>query len=356
METPKGAVILDPWNGSGTTVAACASLGVSCHGYDINPVMVHLGRARVASELDFEEAAETVSRIESIFAAAEQIGLAEIGDALRQTQDISVTARSSAIAALFPFARAQLRNAKTKNPAWFKSGVNLSANPLKSNTFFEDWHRLVQELNVWRTPNAAKTRANLTVEIGDSRQVIGGGKMFDGVITSPPYLTRLDYVQATLPEYLLLKEIDDIASIRTLRESMIGSPLTKEQSLNDIEELPDHIKNILRLIENHSSKASSTYYHRFFAAYFIGLRKSISNISRCLKLNAGACIVVQSSHYKEIDVDLVGAVIELGEQFDLSYQFTWDFDSKRSMSLVNSRAHALARTPKKESAIFLRKI
>ena len=64
------ALILDPWNGSGTTAAACARLRVSCKGYDINPVMVHLGRARVASNADFDEAAELIDLIEVICATS----------------------------------------------------------------------------------------------------------------------------------------------------------------------------------------------------------------------------------------------------------------------------------------------
>src|SRR3954462_1336305 len=44
---PCGAVILDPWNGSGTTTYAASALGHSSIGIDLNPVMIIVARARL---------------------------------------------------------------------------------------------------------------------------------------------------------------------------------------------------------------------------------------------------------------------------------------------------------------------
>src|ERR1700688_753892 len=38
--------VLDPWNGSGTTTSATVSLGVNAYGFDLNPVMVLVAKAR----------------------------------------------------------------------------------------------------------------------------------------------------------------------------------------------------------------------------------------------------------------------------------------------------------------------
>lgn len=43
----KGAMtVLDPWNGSGTTTSAARRLGHCAIGFDLNPVMVVVARAR----------------------------------------------------------------------------------------------------------------------------------------------------------------------------------------------------------------------------------------------------------------------------------------------------------------------
>lgn len=79
------------------------------------------------------------------------------------------------------------------------------------------------------------------------------------------------------------------------------------------------------------------------------------NIAKVLKGGARGCMVVQSSNYKEIKVDLARAVISLGDELGLRHETTFEFDTRRSISLVNSRAHHEARKPKSESAVFFRK-
>jgi DNA modification methylase len=44
---PHGAVVLDPWNGSGTTTYIATSLGLDSIGIDLNPVMIIVARARL---------------------------------------------------------------------------------------------------------------------------------------------------------------------------------------------------------------------------------------------------------------------------------------------------------------------
>ena len=42
----KGIIVIDPWNGSGTTTFVSSILGYSCYGFDINPVMVLVSKAK----------------------------------------------------------------------------------------------------------------------------------------------------------------------------------------------------------------------------------------------------------------------------------------------------------------------
>src|SRR5262249_22846288 len=44
------ACIGDPWNGSGTTTTSAAMLGHRAYGYDLNPVMVIVAKARLLSQ------------------------------------------------------------------------------------------------------------------------------------------------------------------------------------------------------------------------------------------------------------------------------------------------------------------
>lgn len=355
LELPDEALVVDPWNGSGTTAAACARLGISCQGYDINPVMVHLGRARVASSVDFEEAAELIDTVGEILVKNASPTVAEVGIAFREIPVSNEIAHSVAITALFPFARHTMQEDRTKNPSWYRRGAILGDVPLERDTLLERWRSLLEQVVLWRSTQEDPDGVVISIERGDSRKSLGRRDAFHGLLTSPPYLTRLDYVHATLPEILLLGEFDSAPDRQRLRRSMLGSPLTSDRPTHSLERLPNDIKKLLGAIKSHSSKASASYYHRFFSTYFVDLQASMRNIAKMLKGGAHGCIVVQSSHYKEIEIDLSRSVISLGKEMGLRHEETVTFNSRRSMSLVNSRAHENARKPKNESAVFLRK-
>lgn len=355
MKLPAGGLVIDPWNGSGTTAAACARSRVSCKGYDINPVMVHLGRARVASSVDFEEAEELVTAVCELTQEDQRIDLRRVGSAFRELPVSNESAHSAAISALFPYVRALLTPSKTKNPSWFKRTTTLDGLLVPRSDFFRSWETLLKELARWRSTQKDLDGVIISIDRGDSRKSLGRKEVFDGVLTSPPYLTRLDYVQATLPEFLLLKEFDIVPDVQRLRRSMLGSPLTSGRPPESVERLPTGIRNLLYRIANHSSKASASYYYRFFSTYFVDLQTSVRSLAKVLKRGAPGCMVLQSSHYKEIEVDLAESMISLGEECGLSHYLTVEFDSHRSMSSVNSRAHKDARKPKSECAVFFRK-
>jgi hypothetical protein len=355
MNIPLGGMIIDPWNGSGTTAAACARLGYSFQGYDINPVMVHLGRARVASAADFREAEEILDTVREIAGTSDITNFRQIGAAFREIPVSNEAANSIAIAALFPYARKVLSAHKTRNPSWYRKGAQLHHLKVDRTEVFDAWSSLLSQVELWRSTQTDPDGVSIVIERGDSRKSLGRKVVFDAILTSPPYLTRLDYVQATLPEFLILGEFDSVPNIERLRRSMLGSPLTTGRPENSLLRLPPSVRKLLKIIREHPSKASASYYDRFFSTYFVDLHASMRNISNVLKPQAIGCMVVQSSHYKEIEVDLADAVIAMGEQLGLRHTKTVEFDSRRSMSLVNKRAHEAARKPKSEFAIFLRK-
>jgi len=316
--------------------------------------MVHLGRSRVATSLDFEEAEELVCSTREILGKIPKLDFRTLGEAFRQIPVSNEAAHSAAIAALFPYARQLLALSKTKNPAWYRKNATLDGVIIDIDKVFSVWMQMLRHLELWRSAKGVVEGVTISVERGDSRKSLGRKEAFDGLLTSPPYLTRLDYVQATMPELLLLKEFDIVPDLQRLRRSMIGSPLTSRRPDHSAVRLPTSIKELLNRISTHKSKASDSYYYNFFSTYFIDLQASIKNIAKAMKSGASGCVVVQSSNYKEIEINLAASLISLGEQCGLTHLRSVDFASNRSISLVNSRAHEDARRPKKETAVFFR--
>lgn len=355
LDLGPNACILDPWIGSGTTALACVELGHSGVGYDISPVMVHLARARIANNEDIQIAMDLVDTVRRHVEEREEILLTCLSNRLGQFAIKTSRAASVAIASLFPIARRAACQARTKNPAWFSRKTNIESTSVNTSATIEEWKGNIRSLESWRAESKNGRQSCFEVVSGDSRILTARPAQFDGVLTSPPYLTRLDYVHATLPELQILRHFEDCPDVQQLRSSMIGTPLTSGRTTPQIQVLPLGVRDTLRAIQNHPSKASSTYYLRFFSTYFFDLMNSIRHVSRSLKSGGMACFVVQSSSYKDIHVDLASAVIEIGAQFELLAVEAVEFASSRSMSLINTRAHQSARKPKCETAVFMRR-
>jgi len=346
--------ILDPWNGTGTTTYAAARISAVSMGIEINPALLSVARARIATA---EQRATAQSALEMALthlerSAPDQVSLPRVY--ATSTSFLPANASDPTLAllqcALFPAVRRHFQELRTKNPSWFSS-PKASAAIVEQPVSLVDLRASAEGVfSRHQNSEIAEPKAP-TFLLADTTRLPSIRRRFDILISSPPYLTRIDYVQATLPELSLL-ESAGVTIPTQLRRLMLGTPLTGPVDQDKITPLPNRARAILQRILNHPSKASATYYHRFFSLYFIGLMESLKRICPLLTPQAKACFVVQPSHYKEIFIDLPAILVEMGESLGLALDEIWDFDAKNSMASVNSRSHVLARKPLSESAIF----
>ena len=158
----------------------------------------------------------------------------------------------------------------------------------------------------------------------------------DIVVTSPPYCTRIDYAIATSIELATLRITSK--QFDTLRRSLMGTATVPTRAA-----LPDPLlgktcEQFLKSVYLHPSKASKTYYYKNHLQYFNSLFVSIREISRVLRTDGRAILVVQDSHYKEIRNDVAAIVEEMAESAGLSLKNKKDFLAVRSMAGINNRA------------------
>jgi len=134
----------------------------------------------------------------------------------------------------------------------------------------------------------------------------------NAIVTSPPYLNRLDYVMnfALENSYLLRIGFPVAISIDELRGKMIGTvKITEVPSQNSA--WGGTSEGILEGIRLHPSRAAETYYLKTVLQYFDRLYKCICMMGRALK-NDGVCfMVVRSSYFKNMEVPLALIVEEM---------------------------------------------
>lgn len=342
----KPSLVLDPWNGSGTTTAVAANAGHASVGMDLNPALVTIAKARHLSVSSLDESlqplrAEIISLAKSLTpeirrsdpdgdelaswftptAAARLRALERATHRILVDEDSSTTllepTASSSLSslsafyycALFTITRKLTSTFRSSNPTWVRRAKSEQERVEVSWATLDRMVRqAIDTLASRLTISAADSPAASLTE--GSVETLTVNRRADLVLTSPPYCTRIDYVVATRPELALLGL--DASDMTSLRKKMLGSPLTKGVELKPDTKWGEVAVRFLRGVHAHDSKAAQTYYYRYYLAYLNGLSNSLERIDRATKRAGTICLVVQDSYFKDIHFDLPAIVAELG--------------------------------------------
>lgn len=363
--------VLDPWVGAGTTCAIAADRGHMTTGIDINPALVVIAKARLLqsdigeslSALTEEILLGATSResmvderdepLLSWFGPSSAVAIRAIERSIfrllvdpesnRAPVDHGLHHLSTLAAffyvALFKVARSRLRAADTSNPTWIKAQVPARnrARP-QAKTLHEEFRRTQENLALFLGIGQAtksKLERQPNVGLGSSTSLNLDDASVDVAITSPPYCTRIDYVAGVRPELAILG--CDHKSLKALRHMTLGNPTVPESQESDVDYVPS-ARKFLKKVKAHPSKASKSYYYRYFETYFKMLNSSLSEMHRVIRPQGRAFIVVQDSYYKEVRLDLPLVTSEMAEAHGWAHSYVFDFPVGRTMAVVNPKA------------------
>ncbi len=371
----KNSVVLDPWNGAGTTTQAAGELGLQGIGVDLNPAMAVVAKARLLSA---SEAPSLPPLAESIAVKCSSHASSEEVDALSLWLDpegvMAVRALESATnktlvshgayfpltsrsvehisplasffyVALFRTLRRLIQDFIPTNPTWVKTPTPQKRKRprigLVTALFVEEVRLLTASL-VKKSSAIATEDMLVRILVGSSENLPLEPASADLVLTSPPYCTRIDYAVATAPELALLRF--NASHFDTLRRSLMGTSTVAAVAGGCLAEWGATSAAFLDLVYKHPSKASKGYYYKSHLQYFGSLYKSIQELQRVLKPGGVCILVVQDSHYKEIHNDVPQVVCEMAHSVDLRFRRRNDFVADRSMVRMNKRARKYLRT------------
>lgn len=386
----KGALIADPWNGSGTTTQVAHDLGFSALGYDLNPAMVIVGKARLlgchtdpshaticghilqkaavfrARLLDDEPletwfAPTSAASIRNVERAIQHFLLDTTYRRIVKLESFEPVSSLTAFfyVALFRTVRHLLAPFHTSNPTWIKAPSHPSARLRPSFATVAALLRLNVEEMTAVLPSARDMLARMvderplvTVNLADSTNVPSPDGSIDAVISSPPYCTRIDYAIATRPELAILGYGKN--ELRNLRERMIGTATIAALIPEVVPEWGTTCQRFLARVEKHTSHASRSYYLKNHLQYFDGLFRSLSEINRVLRPGSPCVLVVQDSHYKELRNNLARVVREMGDSLGWTFEAQHDFKSEFTMAAIHSSvAKYRTKSPATESVVWL---
>jgi SAM-dependent methyltransferase len=366
MDLRKGECVLDPWNGSGTTISSALSLGLKGLGYDLNPVMVVVAKARclehseylslrpLASELarrcrrpvdpDPDDplltwfCRDSVAVIRAIEGAVQRF-FVDQGDYAslkeRGVDDLSGLAAFFYVA-IFRTIRQILRPFLTSNPTWVKQPKSRRSRLRPADATIREMFQ--SNLAAMIGPRGQKrelsARGDKTICVASSENLPLEDRSVSCILASPPYCTRIDYAVATSPELAMLGYALD-NDFDALRRKLIGTSTVPSETPDTPKGLGETCLAFLDTLSQHSSKASATYYYKNHLQYFRSVAASLAEIYRVLKVGGQCTLVVQDSYYKDIHNDLPAILIEMSDLRGLRLRDRIDFPLGRTLAGVN---------------------
>jgi DNA modification methylase len=373
----KGATVLDPWNGSGTTTVSAVRNGYKAIGFDLNPAMAVVAKARLLPDSELAKllplltdilkksnrssgvradgeplriwlAPPAATAIRQIERAIHMLLVSplETQSAIDGVQNISSLAAFFYVA-LFRTVRSILRRFHASNPTWIvrpstmRSRIRPSASRVTAD--FADQVSVMMSDALMMKKRSKYRTMGCTIGVASSERLPLQNGSIDLVLSSPPYCTRIDYGIATSPELGILG-FDLEGRLPELRAGLIGTPTIASEVLESQPSWGHACVQLLRKIWNHPSKAARSYYYKTHIQYFSAMAQSLSELGRCLNTNGRCVLVVQDSYFKDLHIDLAGIFAEMALSASLRLHRQVDFPISRTFGSVNSRSRKYRKT------------
>lgn len=349
--------LFDPFVGSGTSLEAACTVGIPCCGIELNPFSALLARSRVAFGADqgkvnrlLSSAARYSLSGSTTTSPAEWLAkklCAQLGcewhQLIRSLCSVTVPQLETEIVALVCALHTRyLSNHHFRsNPAWLIPGESpdrptdaevpwLENALLTSSIVFDDFYA--------RDTGQSREIEVIPCDFREARIRRSSIKRF---LTSPPYLNRLDYINPSVPALSVLGErtTDQIEELRT---RMMGTTKMRPSLADSRFTASETTLHFLRQVSQHQSKASGTYYLKFFSQYFSDLCDFIQWLHEHAAKSVEGLVVLQNSYYKEITIPLVEIVQELSKPHGFAVKVIREDSSTRHMGALSPHQQSYA--------------
>lgn len=356
-------LVLDPWNGSGTTTAAAQYNGYRSVGVDFNPVANIVANLRVS----FQERTQTnepfvPADLENSVVDGEPLSIwlddataGRIRSWVRSVESEDIITSAQTLIAIFRVVRAITKDFEGSNPTWVKktrkSGDLVHLDPAALDELIIETQRyIIKRLN--EHGEMLHHEVESTIITASAKDLPLSDRSVNVILTSPPYLTRIDYAVSYSRELAVMGV--DAFEDRRFRGGLMGTALIRKDSDRPRSWGPVATE-LVEKIAGHSSKASSGYYKKQVTQYLDDLTRSFDEVSRVAADDAILMLVVQDSYYKDIPVGL--AAICTDEAQRRGWSLAWDDPErvKRSITQFNKAAWAYPKGDVSETIISLRR-
>lgn len=313
-------VVMDPFAGSGTTLLACDELGIESYGYEAQPMISQIAKAKLSWDFDVKK---FINLAERILLEAEQetspidnypaiIGkcydedrlkdLDHLKKALYAHKDESIEYRLCWMALVCIIRKTS--HAGTATWQYILPNNTKAKVAMPFDAFKKQVQMMANDMELFQK-NQKNSLAHLYHHDGRLKSEIPDSTV-DLVITSPPYANNYDYADCTRLESSFLGNISSWGDLKQTRDLLVRScsqAVSKQVKetfvfLEDelLKPIHDEIVAVCNSLkgerENHGGKKN---YHTMVALYFLDMAKIWVELRRICKPGAKVCFVVGDS-------------------------------------------------------------
>jgi len=312
LKVTQDQVLLDPFVGSGTFLIDASSLGVQVHGIDHVPLFVDISLLKT----DFTVKTSNL-RITLIKLLQELDNYREKRDSqiinlckLHDQEEISIEIIQEVINAIIEDSGEKSIQGSEWVKLFFKISLSEAINHLQrkkaknlinqlEKVLIKNYSTLFLYENVMRflkrTPNVKKPRiiCEDLIEIKSEKLPV-----FDFIISSPPYLNTVDYLNMVKNSIFHLYPEFNEKSFKKLQNSSIGwkhNTLKHEELTKSLENLPERISNFLKKISKIDLERGILTFH-----YYNDLKSIFLKLKTKMRKSGIICLVVSNVHLWKI--------------------------------------------------------
>lgn len=233
-----GNWVLDPFCGIGTTMLTCKQLGINSIGYDVLPVAVFAAKVKLRdySIQELKKAVKELLKLKfKLPKISIKIPIIRRVFSIYTLQDIVFFKENIAKIkdkVIRNFLLLGLMNASMKCSYAWKDGAVIKIKkrhvaPLRL-MLRRQLYRMIKDLENFHT-----TKARALVDWGDARRLKIEDSSIDSIITSPPYLNKIEYTKVyTIEEWILgEKEKPPLRSCIGLSEKLLEEDFSEVESI-----------------------------------------------------------------------------------------------------------------------------
>jgi hypothetical protein len=331
----KNDLIIDPFNGSGTTTLTSALKGNKAIGIEVNPFTSFLSHTKVKNadekRIDYWKT-EVLAKAE-IGADSSLIGFSTFSkkagldkwlfndDVLKSFEggwNLTNTIPSYNLKKLFKLAliSSAMENCNASRDGkclryrdnWLQNGFN-------KETFIHSLNENIEQIksDISSHPISSKS----TIINGDCRKILSSNESIDRFklcITSPPYLNTFDYTDIYRPELFLGKFVNTKSELQKLRYKTVRSHIQVNWESPKLSNFGLLYEKTINHVNQSTENLMSKKIPLMIQAYFEDMYEILKMLKTKAAPDAQIWIVVSNSAYADMEVPVDLIIADIGSQ------------------------------------------